>query len=76
MSSNELRNRTYILRSQVEYNTETRTAALRCILEIPATGERYGFASMDGLLAALRSHLSEIQEKGSWSKGGEDPTDV
>jgi hypothetical protein len=34
---------------------------MRCILELPATGQHLGFTDVDTLLAALRVELLEMQ---------------
>jgi hypothetical protein len=63
MKANPVSNSTLILRSQVEYSTETQSVILRCILERPATGQRRGFTDAEALLAALRTDLMEMQNE-------------
>ena len=62
MKVNPVMYNTLIVRSQVEYST-TQAVILRCILEIPATGQRHGFTDLDTLLVALRAELLEFQRQ-------------
>ena len=63
MNVNLISNCTHIIRSQAEYSASTEEVVLRCILEIPATGERRGFASMEALIEALQDELTDMQEQ-------------
>ena len=63
MNVNPVINCTLIIRSQVEYSTATQTAVLRCILEVPATGQRRGFTDEESLLAVLRLELTEMRNQ-------------
>ena len=64
MNVNSVSNCTHIIRSQVEYSVSTQTVILRCIVEIPATGERRrGFAPLDALMDALRTELTNMQDQ-------------
>lgn len=60
MKVNSVVNCTHILRSQAEYDGISQTVVLRCILEMPATGERRGFTDIESLLTALRTELMEV----------------
>lgn len=63
MKLNSVRNCTFLIRAQVEYCTVTGKVSLRCMLEIPAVGQRRGFTDAETLLASLRSELSKLQEQ-------------
>ena len=63
MNVNSVLNCTLIIRSQVEYSVTVGTVILRCILEVPATGQRRGFTSTEDLLAALRAELMAVQNQ-------------
>ncbi|MBP7962929.1 MAG: hypothetical protein KBG20_07160 [Caldilineaceae bacterium] len=60
MKVNSVVNCTHILRTQAEYDGISQAVVLRCILEMPATGERRGFTDIESLLTALRSELMEV----------------
>lgn len=62
MKANPVMYSTLIIRSQVEYST-TQSVILRCVLEMPATGQRRGFTDLDDLLVALRAELMELQRQ-------------
>lgn len=61
MKANPVVNCTLIIRSQAEYSATTQAVILRCILEMPATGQRSGFTDLEALLHALRAELVAIQ---------------
>lgn len=63
MESNPVAYCTLIVRTQAEYSTLAQAVVVRCILEIPATGQRRGFTDVDELLAALRADLLEAQHQ-------------
>ena len=63
MNVNLLGTCTHLIRSQVEFSESTQTMILRCILEVPATGERRGFVSMDALMETLRDELTDMQNQ-------------
>lgn len=63
MESNPVTFSTLIIRNQVEYSALAQAAILRCTLEIPATGQRWGFTDVDDLLAALRAELLTVQHQ-------------
>ena len=62
MKANLVMYSTLIIRSQVEYSS-TQSVILRCVLEMPATGQRHGFTDLDALLDALRAELMEFQHR-------------
>ena len=63
MKVNPVRNCTLVIRSQAEFSAATQTVIMRCILELPATGQRRGFSDVDALLTALRAELTDMQRK-------------
>lgn len=63
MKSNSVDFHNFIIRSQIEYSPASRATALRCILEISATGERRGFTDIEALLACLRGELTTAQNQ-------------
>ena len=63
MKANRVIYSNHIIRSQIEYSTETQTVVVRCILEIPATGQRRGFTSLEALITALQNELLELQSQ-------------
>lgn len=63
MKANSVIYHNLIIRSQAEYSADTQSVILRCVLEAPATGQRYGFIDLDALLAALRAELTALQNQ-------------
>jgi hypothetical protein len=63
MKINPVSHCTFIIRSQVEYSTAAQAVILRCLLEIPATGERRGFTDLETLLTVLGTELLEMQSQ-------------
>lgn len=61
MYVNLVSNCTHIIRNQVEYNEGTQEMTLHSILEIPATGERLGFTTIDALMDALHTEFTNMQ---------------
>jgi len=61
MNSNRVINCMFVLRSQAEYSVATQRVILRCVLEVPATGQRQGYTEVEALLTALRTELLNIQ---------------
>lgn len=61
MSNNRVVNCMFVLRSQAEYSAATQRVVLRCVLEVPATGQRQGYTEVEALLTALRAELLKIQ---------------
>ena len=57
MQVNPVANYIFIIRTQAEYSLVAHTVSVRCILEVPSTGERHGFADVEALLAALGAEL-------------------
>jgi hypothetical protein len=53
--------RTYIIRCWEEQSARANAGIYRFSLEIPATGERFGFTSSKKLINALESVLAESQ---------------
>ncbi len=60
---NPVGNYTFIIRCQAEYSAATRTVTLRCILEMPATGQHRSFSDMHALLAAIEADLLSMQSR-------------
>jgi len=52
-----------IIHSQIEYSAAAQAVIVRCILEMPATGQRHGFTDVDALLVTLRAELLKIQNQ-------------
>ncbi|MEZ4868833.1 MAG: hypothetical protein R3C14_46340 [Caldilineaceae bacterium] len=63
MKVNPVINCTLIIRSQAEYSAATQTVVLRCVLEMPATGQRHGFTEVEALLITLRAQLTDLQSQ-------------
>lgn len=63
MKLNSVRHCSFLIRTQVEYSAVTGKVTLRCLLEIPAMGQRRGFTDVETLLASLRAELSELQKQ-------------
>jgi hypothetical protein len=61
MKPNPVIHCTLIIRSQIEYSRVTQEVTMRCILEMPATGQRLGFTEIEALLTTLRAQLLEMQ---------------
>lgn len=61
MNSNRVVNCMFVLRSEAEYSVATQRVILRCVLEVPATGQRQGYTEVEALLTALRTELLTIQ---------------
>ncbi len=61
MKANPVTYCTFIIRSQIEYSKATHALTMRCILEMPVTGQHFGFTDVDALLAVLRAELLEMQ---------------
>lgn len=53
--------RTYVIRCWAEQCGQPDTSIYRFSLEIPATGERFGFTSSKELISALELSLTQIQ---------------
>lgn len=53
--------RIYVIRCWAEPGSQTNTSACRFSLEIPATGQRFGFTNFEELINALKLALSQIQ---------------
>ncbi|UBF29987.1 hypothetical protein K9N68_37935 (plasmid) [Kovacikia minuta CCNUW1] len=53
--------RTYIIRCWEEQRSQSSTSIYRFTLEIPATGERFGFTQSQKLIQALELALAHIQ---------------
>ncbi len=53
--------RTYVIRCWQEHSGQPGTCIYRFSLEIPATGERFGFTRSKDLIQALEGAISEIQ---------------
>ena len=52
-----------IIRSQLEYSAATQAVIVRCMLEMPSTGQRQGFTDVEALLDALRVELTAMQNQ-------------
>lgn len=52
-----------IIRSQLEYSAATQAVIVRCMLEMPSTGQRQGFTEVEALLDALRAELTAMQNQ-------------
>ena len=52
-----------IIRSQLEYSAATQAVIVRCMLEMPSTGQRQGFTDVEALLDALRAELTAMQNQ-------------
>ncbi|CAN5817453.1 hypothetical protein BH10CHL1_BH10CHL1_26970 [soil metagenome] len=63
MNPNPIIHCTFIIRGQIEYSLATQTVSLRCLLEMPITGQRRGFTDMKVLLAALQAELMALQKQ-------------
>jgi len=63
MKANSVIYRNLIIRSQAEYSAATQSVILRCVLEAPTTGQRFGFTDLEDLLAALRVELTALQNQ-------------
>lgn len=63
MKANPVINCTFIIRSQIEYSNATQGVSLRCLLEMPATGQHRGFTEVEALLAVLRAELVNLQHQ-------------
>jgi hypothetical protein len=69
------RYRTYLLTLWEERGRETSApVAWRFRLEDPRTGKRRGFATVEGLVAALEEEMSEA--RGGPAAGGRQPEDL
>lgn len=53
--------RTYMIRCWEEQSAQANTSIYRFTLEIPATGERFGFTHSEELINALKLALLQIQ---------------
>jgi hypothetical protein len=53
--------RTYVIRCWEEHSFQADTSIYRFTLEIPATGERFGFTSSEELINAIELALTQIQ---------------
>jgi hypothetical protein len=68
--------RTYIIRSWEEpcRGSQSGAAIYRFSLEIPATGERFGFTCSEDLIQALKAALAQSQTEAIADKAaGEEP---
>jgi len=63
MKSNSVHYCNLIIRSQLEYSAADQAVIVRCILELPSTGQRRGFTDVEALLDALRVELTEMQNQ-------------
>lgn len=63
MIDNPVINCTFIIRSQAEYSSAAQAMSVRCILEMPATGQHRGFTDVETLLNNLRAELAEIHNQ-------------
>ncbi len=53
--------RTYVIRCWEEHSGQLGTCIYRFSLEVPATGERFGFTRSEDLIQALESAIAQIQ---------------
>jgi hypothetical protein len=57
-----LLSRVYIIRCWKERTSQQSQGVMRYVLEIPATGQRCGYMSAEGLLETLARELTQAQE--------------
>lgn len=65
---------TYVIRCWAEQSSQATLSVYRFTLEIPATGQRFGFTNSEELIRALKLALSEIQTQ-ECPEVTEDPPD-
>lgn len=53
--------RTYVIRCWQEHCEQQSTSIYRFSLEVPATGERFGFTCAENLISALELALAQMQ---------------
>lgn len=63
MKANSVHYCNLIIRSQLEYSATTNAVIVRCMLELPSTGQRHGFTDVEALLDALRAELMQMQNE-------------
>ena len=63
MTDNSVINCLFIVRSQAEYSPATQTMSVRCILEMPTTGQHHGFTDVEALLSSLRVELMAMHNQ-------------
>ncbi len=59
MASNPAHYKVYVIRYWEEQNSSTNTIICRFTLELPGTGQRFGFTSSEALLEDIERRLAE-----------------
>ena len=57
--------RIYVIRCWEEPSSQANTSTYRFTLDVPATGQRFGFTSSEELINALELALSQIHSQAS-----------
>ena len=63
MSKTPLINGIFIIRTQAEYSPITKSMSVRCVLEMPMTGQHLMFVDVETLLTALSAEITEIHQQ-------------